>query len=403
MSKPEVLHPPGELSNLSIIGSLAAWARSGIPGARPELVRDTLRRAIDLFSAPRGLLVWEELDEPWVNVAYLVAGESMVWTQEPPASYTPLVSELLETTAFHFSARDGVRSSAPLREIRDDDEIVAPALRERFSTGDFLSLPLDHEAIRGRLFLLDAGFTPDFLSTADLVAALIEGRFSEEARLERVEERAVDEHLRRIARDLHDGLLQSFTGIVLQLETLHQELERDPETARRLITELEGVLMNEQRELRSYLERLRPRNAIQEIDFDLSARIRELVHRYRSQWGVEVEYHGDELDPFVKRLIGWETYRIITEAMTNAARHGRAKKIDVRITTGDDHLMIRIVDDGEGFSFRGALEGDELMRAGVGPRSLAERVLSFNGRLRIESTDAGSTVEVSIPLGWSRR
>jgi signal transduction histidine kinase len=403
MPKPEALEPAGKQSRESIIGALAEWARSDIPGARPELVIDTLERARRVFSARRALLVWEELDEPWVNVACLGEADSLHRTQEPPSTYTPLVPEPLEVSAFQFSRRDGILDGGSPCELSDGEEIVSPQLRERFSIGDFLSLPLDHEAIRGRLFLLEAPSNPDFFSTAGLVAALIEGRFAEEARLEQIEESAVEDRMRRIARDLHDGLLQSFTGIVLQLETLHQELEKDPAKAKKLITELEGVLMNEQRELRSYLESLRPRGATEEMDFDMTGRIRELVERYRSQWGVEVEYHSEKLDPFLKRLIGWETYRIITEAMTNAARHGRAKRIGVWITTGDDHLLMKIADDGEGFSFRGALEGDELVREGLGPRSLAERVSSLNGRLMIESTDHGSTVHVSIPLGWSRR
>jgi len=76
-------------------------------------------------------------------------------------------------------------------------------------------------------------------------------------------------------------LLQSFTGVVLQLETIHSLIDKQPAEARRMITDIEGLIMADQRELRSYVEQLRPRRRI-EVPFDFQSRMDDLRSRSKS-------------------------------------------------------------------------------------------------------------------------
>ncbi len=271
---------------------------------------------------------------------------------------------------------------------------------ENFRIDRTFVIRLGGETTPGRLFVLDIELDPQHLLTGAIVAAIIESRLARAVVQELREQDEVALRIRSITRDLHDGLLQSFTGIVLQLESLLPLIGHDPEQARQRVTEVEGILMNEQRELRSYLESLSEKKRARETDFDMTGRLRDLAHRYQDQWGVEVEYRRSELDPLVREALGWETYRIITESITNATRHGHAKHVRVSLVTDQDRLVITVEDDGDGFPFRGRLNSDEMISRGVAPTSLTERVRALNGEVWIDSTDEGSRVELSIPIGW---
>ena len=212
---------------------------------------------------------------------------------------------------------------------------------------------------------------------------------------------AVREERIRVARDLHDGLLQSFTGIVLQLETLHTMIEEDPDEVRRKITDIQGVLMADQRELRAYVEQLRPRRRI-DVPFDFQARMKELKSRFETQWGVGVAFEmQSEIDPLVARSLGPETFRIIQEAVTNSAKHGSASHIQVRVSSGDNRMVIEVIDDGSGFPFHGRMTLAAIRESGIGPAMLAERVAALNGELAVESSGSGAKLEISVPLGFA--
>ncbi|MBW3670166.1 MAG: hypothetical protein KY432_00680 [Acidobacteria bacterium] len=373
----------------STVREISEWIRRDLPGARTEMLRESLESVRKIFGAPRALMIWEEADEPWVNTAYLES-DDLVWKQNAPATYEPVVSTRLSHTDFFFTLRGESTAHHPIH----------PLLQSDFGIESALVLLLDGEMTAGRLLVLDIELDPQHFLTGTIVAAIIEARFAQSAFTEIQEPDEVELRIRSIARDLHDGLLQSFTGIVLQLENLLPVLESDPDEARRRVTEVEGVLMNEQRELRSYLESLSEKKRLHEADFEMTSRLQDLAHRYRDQWGVEIEYRSNVLDPMVRKALGWETYRIITETITNATKHGHAKHIEVGLATSDDNLIVTVKDDGEGFRFRGRLNSDEMIADGVAPTSLTERIRSLNGEIWIESSDEGSLVEMSIPIGW---
>ena len=211
---------------------------------------------------------------------------------------------------------------------------------------------------------------------------------------------AVQEERVRVARDLHDGLLQSFTGVVLQLETIHSLVDKQPAEARRMITDIEGLIMADQRELRSYVEQLRPRRRI-DVPFDFQSRMDDLRSRFEKQWGIGVAFEIESIDPLVAKSLGQETFRIIQEAVTNSAKHGGASQVRIRLSSGDNKMHIEVVDDGSGFPFHGRLTLEAIRESGVGPAMLAERVAALNGELAVESSGAGARVEISVPLGFA--
>ena len=321
-----------------------------------------IERALDevcaIFGATDAMLVWEEAEEPWVMVGTRRADQ------------------------FTF------------REEKPDD------LRS-FAWDVPLSFPIVAASGEGLVYVATPAPDAAMLLAADAAGRLVGEQLDRHLHVAVSTREAVEGERVRVARDLHDGLLQSFTGIVLQLETAHSVLATEPDEAKRVLTEAEAALMADQRELRSYVQQLRPRAARIETPFDFSARVNDLRVRLDQQWGIALSADVSRVDPAVSKFLGYETFRLVHEAVMNSAKHGAAKKVDVRVHTAGGKMHIEVSDDGVGFSFRGRLTLDRIRETGSGPFMLAERVAALNGDLTVDSSEAGAYVEIAVPLGFA--
>jgi signal transduction histidine kinase len=87
---------------------------------------------------------------------------------------------------------------------------------------------------------------------------------------------------------------------------------------------------------------------------------------------------------------------MVHEAIVNALKHGEPSRVAVTVDSTDGQITVIVADDGQGFPFRGRYDHKALAEMQSGPKSLLERVTSLGGRLSIESTDAGSRVEMIL-------
>ena len=380
-----------------ICAILRKWPRNVIPDYR-TLARECAEQARELFDAPKAVLVHSEGDEPWLMISGAEA-DATSW-REVDEPEQPLVDETLAGVSFLFTPPDAVEC-APGGATITVDQAIHPMVLAEFDEAPVLSIPVDSEDSKGRLFIFDPAVKhQDMIMVADLVGTVLSIRFEATAHSILAVADAVTEERTRVARDLHDGLLQSFTGVVLQLETIHSTMESQPAEAKRMITQTQSIMMSDQRELRRFVEQLRPRGARRDAAFDFPERIEDLRTRFESQWGVRILFDVDRIDPTIGGFLGHETFRLIHEAVTNSARHGGASEVRVAIRTANSVMQIEISDNGSGFPFHGRLTLGEMQESGAGPRVLAERVHSLNGNLVVDSTDTGSTVTISVPLGW---
>ncbi len=189
--------------------------------------------------------------------------------------------------------------------------------------------------------------------------------------------RAQEEERARLARDLHDEVNQSLTGLLLRLEAVREAAppELEPELA--ATKQLANQAM---RELLSLARQLRP-TALD--DLGLVAAIAGQVEQLsRSGIAAELLEEGDfsDLGAEVQLVV----YRVAQEALSNAARHSGAGRIEVGLTRSEQGVVLDVSDDGRGFAF------DESER-GLGIAGMRERALLVGADLTIESRPGHGT------------
>ena len=214
----------------------------------------------------------------------------------------------------------------------------------------------------------------------------------------RLEQRMEDriEERTRIARELHDSLLQGFQGLMFRLQAVRLLL---PERAGEAAKSLDGALEAADQAIGE------GRDAVQNLrsstfdDRDLSGSLGALgaelsvgfAASARPQYRVVVEGRPRELIPVVRD----EAYRIVREAVRNAYQHANAKHIEVEVTFGDADLTLRVRDDGIGVDPLILRRGQRSGHWGL--PGMRERSKSFGGRLDVWSErNAGTEVELRI-------
>lgn len=375
---------------------LSEWPRV-VPPDDVAVIREALEHLRYVFRVPRAAVLWELIDEPYHYLG-TSSVEGFALTREAPDAFVGQGGA--ESGAVFVGETRRLRATTT--RIEETDALVIDRrLHERLGGTSLLSAPFTSDSVTGRLFLLDLKRVARFdFGLLTLAASMLVARFENVGAMSVARAEAVATERIRVGRDLHDGLLQQFTGVVLQIETIHDLLERDPAAARRMLTQVEASLMHDQRELRAYVDQLRPRARRSSTEFDLEGRVAELRERFRREWKIDLEVEIGAMHPLVTQSLGQETFRLVHEAVMNSAKHGQASKVVVSLGTLEDRLWIRVRDDGIGFPFHGRQDLATLMAKQQGPSVLAERIAALNGDLVVDSTEEGATLEMSLPLGW---
>lgn len=384
------------------LAQLAAWSRTPLL-ALDKVVEQVLEQAAALLRAPRLLFVWEEAEEPWVNLALFSEGR-VQWRREPPGTFEPIVAEPLDKKSF-FS-QDVRNSTAVIVEASSSDvqrwygEPLKSELAERFEIKSVLSVRVLGENLKGRLFLLDKSSpTSDDIILADVVAGHASASMDLCYYLQRLQQLAAKEERMRLAHDLHDGVLQSLTATGLKLQTLLQVLDASPGAVREQLRALQDLIFQEQRDLRSFVEELKLATlAPIDTDFRVGELLGELANRIERHWGLRVELTLAGSDARVSAAMGREIYRVVREALVNAARHSHGSLARAQVDLEDHQVRISVCDNGLGFPFRGYYDQATLTALGVGPTMLKSRIASLDGSLSIHSGESGARLEIMLPL-----
>jgi signal transduction histidine kinase len=203
-------------------------------------------------------------------------------------------------------------------------------------------------------------------------------------------ERAREDERARISRELHDELGQELTAMHLALSLTQQRFQREPQSIAANLTELNALLVRTQSTTRNLVSELRPRML---DELGLAPALEWLMRQTEERAGVACTLcASDDLSALPTRIAS-VAFRIVQEALTNVARHAKAKTATISLSIQTDALELAVQDDGVGIP-RGQ------RRRGFGLIGIRERINMLGGTLNIESrSGGGTTLKARLPIG----
>src|SRR5438132_122108 len=230
----------------------------------------------------------------------------------------------------------------------------------------------------------------DFATT---VGEYLAGMLQKSASNDVVQRTAATER-RRIAQELHDGLAQELTGVVLALEGRQRGLDRDPSLLGPQLAKAARDARATLSDVRQYMAALRQTEEAGGLNLPVT--VARLVDDLRRQTGLHVDLEETgverELEPFVERAV----IRIVGESLRNVGQHSGASNAKVMLRYDSEQVVITIEDDGKGFDANELGTAEE--RGHYGIVGMRERAEGVGGQLVVRSeTGRGTIVRASIP------
>jgi PAS domain S-box-containing protein len=357
-----------------------------------RLPEPVLRAIVDQLDAD-GITVWltDQITHQ-THFAFQFIGDRLLSAPDAPhpAGRMSLESqdnavwqEIVRTGRYQICADVKNSSRVPFRDY-NLAEGIATILVVPMLTGGRVAGML---AIR---FLATRTFRPEELEWTQALAdqamlAIQLAQLSEQSR-----QSAVTAERNRIARDVHDTLAQSFTGVILQLEASEDAASRGlAAEAAAHRTRAAGLARAGLAEARRSVMAFRPQALEHQ---DLAKALRELVSRMTDGMAVVADFtQRGVLCPLPE---GWDEQllRVGQETLTNALRHAGARHLTMELILNPDALRFELRDDGRGFDPNTRTEG-------TGLAGIRDRVAAMGGWVRIDSgKGAGTTVAIVVPL-----
>ena len=199
-----------------------------------------------------------------------------------------------------------------------------------------------------------------------------------------------------VARALHDSIGQSLGILDFNITAIEEILgEAGCKQIAGLIANMRGVIQETGDKLRDIARGLHPR---QVQDLGLAVGVRDFIDQFQRRTGLRVTTAINAEGLKVEERIAINVYRIIQEAFTNILKHSKSRSVDFRMREEGDRLLVRIKDDGVGFSLE-EVSVREIDRRGMGMFIIQERARAINGSLQIHSSpNQGTEVVLAVPL-----
>jgi signal transduction histidine kinase len=246
------------------------------------------------------------------------------------------------------------------------------------------------------VLVLGRATTPYTSAEADFVATLgeyLSGMLQKSASTDLVQ-RAASNERRRISQELHDGVAQELTGVVLALEGCQRALDRDPSALGPQLAKAARDARATLSDVRQYMAALRQTEETGGLNLPVT--VARLADDLRRQSGLHVDFEetGAErpLEPFVERAV----IRIIGEGLRNVGQHSGASNAKVILRYDDEQVVATIEDDGKGFESNELNTAEE--RGHYGIVGMRERAEGVGGQLVVRSEPGrGTIVRATIP------
>lgn len=201
---------------------------------------------------------------------------------------------------------------------------------------------------------------------------------------------------RRVARELHDGVIQILSSVKFRFQSIEERLdERDPELSAQVV-KAAGLLEKAIAEVRHISRNLRPSEL---DDLGLAPAVRSLCQEFQDRTGLPLVMRIEPLPPALPDETELNVYRIIQEALANIEKHARASRVKVVLTATASFLQLSIADDGIGLQSYRAKSSVPRGKLGMGLLDIRERATIAGGFCEFKSLPGqGTEIFLSIPL-----
>ena len=201
---------------------------------------------------------------------------------------------------------------------------------------------------------------------------------------------AQEQERARIARELHDDIVQRLALIAVELEKLHQELPNPPKIRSRM-----GELHNQTTAIATDIQTLSHELHSTKLEYlGIEAAMRGFCKEFGKQHKAEIDFKSHDLPSPLSPDISLCLFRVLQEALQNSAKHSGARHIEVRLWGTSDEIHLMVKDSGIGFDNEAAKS-----RGGLGLISMEERLKLLKGTFSVESEpEGGTTIRARVPL-----
>jgi len=212
--------------------------------------------------------------------------------------------------------------------------------------------------------------------------------------LRRLRSRAAAAERGRVARDLHDGVVQSLHALAFRLYVLRTGRMSERDRTQELL-DMQELAQKEAASLRGMIQHLQPFEPKHLLNS-----LAGMIEKYGYDTGIAAKFVCDASDVNLPPAICREIAGVVQEALANVLKHSGAESVVVRLSSQSDGWILTIEDDGRGFEFSGRFTQLELERVRRGPLIIKQRARAMGGELTLVSTPGrGARLEIKIPQG----
>jgi signal transduction histidine kinase len=390
-------------SERAVIALILGRARveAGLTGTLQEILSELL----SMYGARRAMIASQETNKYRVFVGEVQDTDSgadrMRWLESLPTDRETYLYEsdadaslaVRHKDSYQFLSldRDGVRLRSPAQPL------AALAKVHSFDTLAAVSFLFGQEWW-GRIFLLDPQFGAEREEELRFLQELVRQvgpAVYNVYLLRRLRQRAGAVERARVARELHDGAVQSLIAMEMQVDVIRRQGAAQSSPLTSELGRIQGLLREEVLKLRELMQQMKS------LDVDGATFLRFLedtVERFQRETGISARFVAEVDKVDLPQRVCRELARIVQEALVNVRKHSGAQQALVRLSDSTSAIQLTIEDNGKGFVFSGRLSQGELEKIGKGPMVIRERVRLIEGELTIESNPGrGTRLEISVP------
>jgi signal transduction histidine kinase len=357
-------------------------------------LENLLTHCASTLEVPRVLAIWEESEEPLLNIALLEGGQYNQTTEMTGAFGDFLTSSRFCDSAFWTDNPQSTLIFAHAGPIRMATPIIDKALVMTYQIKNVGTAPFKGTLCKGRLFVLDRATWSDFqLSLTEIIAARIGNALDRQIMQQQARDAAAIMERDQLAHDVHDGLLQGLAAIGLQLKLV---TDGDPNQIGDRLETIKQLVNQEQRRIRDFLSQKARRTK-----FGSQVLLRQELQKIEIEatrlWHCKLSLSVTPPDVRVSEEIGFHLPLMLLEAVANAARHGNASSVSISIQKASDDIYVNVQDNGTGLA--NSVEGyDPNVKTETRPASLRARVSKLGGSLVVNSSSEGVELKIRLPV-----